>query len=659
LAVAGALCMCAWAGAAMSTPVPDGDTDGFVVLAMVPCLLVATLLVARLPGAAITRLLVVYTLCNLIPVALDAGRLWQEAHGGASVNHDAPLAEGTLLGWLAAWPWWVGTIPLIPVMMVVVPDGVPRAGLWRWVFIGQVAALVLMLPTLVDQADGATSQPLVMIGVPAGAFLLAGFMARTVSLFRMWSRADGERRLQLQPFVIAAGGLATWYLVGGVVNVLTSWPLWDDLSNGLFFGLTLAAIPTALAMAVLRHRLYGIEVLVNRAAVATLVSVILFGVYAAIAGATAELSGNGQGLDWGSVLAAGAVLALLAPVHRFASTSIDRLMFGDRDRPDRAMRHLADRLGEAVDPLDLPETIVTTVAETLRLPYVALDRAQEGGTPVRFSVGVEIPATTVALPISWAGEDLGALIVCPRTGESDLSEADRTLLADLARQSGPALFAARLALELADSRERLRLGRLEERAHIRRALHDSISPTLAGVAIAAAEAGRREPGDPQVARLLVGIERGARSGTDTLRALLDGLRPPGLADLGLVAAVEQRIEALAAASGISFRFDASADLGVIDPAAEEALYLVAAEAVTNVARHSGAHSCTVSIVRAPDVLELQVTDDGRGRSTTDLDGDGLNSARERILALGGQFRAAGEPAGGFRVHATVPQEPAP
>jgi signal transduction histidine kinase len=232
-------------------------------------------------------------------------------------------------------------------------------------------------------------------------------------------------------------------------------------------------------------------------------------------------------------------------------------------------------------------------------------------------------------------------------------------LADLARQSGPALFAARLALELADSRERLRLGRLEERAHIRRALHDSISPTLAGVAIAAAEARRREPGDPQVARLLVGIERGARSGTDTLRALLDGLRPPGLADLGLVAAVEQRIEVLAAASGISFRFDASADLGVIDPAAEEALYLVATEAVTNVARHSGAHSCTVSIVRDPDGLELQVTDDGRGRTTTDLDSDGLNSARERILALGGQFRAAGETAGGFRVHATVPQEPAP
>ena len=181
LAVCGVLCMCAWAAAAMTTPIPDGVTDGFVVLAMVPCLLVATLLVARLPGAAITRLLVVYTLCNLIPVALDAGRLWQEAHGGASVRHDAPLAEGTLLGWLAAGPWWVGTLPLIPVMMVVVPDGVPRAGLWRWVFVGQLAALVLMLPTLVDQADGTTSQPQALIGAPAGAFLLAAFLARTVS----------------------------------------------------------------------------------------------------------------------------------------------------------------------------------------------------------------------------------------------------------------------------------------------------------------------------------------------------------------------------------------------------------------------------------------------------------------------------------------------
>jgi signal transduction histidine kinase len=193
--------------------------------------------------------------------------------------------------------------------------------------------------------------------------------------------------------------------------------------------------------------------------------------------------------------------------------------FGDRDRPDEALRNLAARLGETVDPLEVPQTVVETVARALRLPFVALDRQTSTGPVRAASRGSEpTPGRVVVYPIGYGGERLAALLVAPRAGEDTVTAADRAVLADLAAQAGPALYAGRLAQELADSRERLRQGRLDERAHLRRALHDGVSPTLSGIAIAAAAARGRDPADPAVRRLLTRIEEEAGAGATSLRA---------------------------------------------------------------------------------------------------------------------------------------------
>ncbi len=501
------------------------------------------------------------------------------------------------------------------------------------------------------------AQPQALIGAPAGAFL-AAFLARTMSLVRMWARADGERRLQLQPFVIAAGGLATWYLVSGVVNVLTSWPLWDDLSNGLFFGLTLAAIPTALAMAVLRHGMYGIEVLVNRAAVATLVSVILFGVYAAIAGATAELSGNGQGLDWGPVLAAGAVLALLAPVHRFASTSIDRVMFGDRDRTDRAMEHLADRLGEAVDLSTSPRPSSRPSRTPCACPmWHSTDTrraARRSGSPwVRRSPPPLWPSRSPG-PGGAGGPDRLPSHGRIRSQRSRPNAAGRSRQAE---RPGAVCGAPRARTRRQPERLRFWVD-WRERAHIRRALHDSISPTLAGVAIAASEAGRRSrrPGGRTAA---LGHRTGCpirnrHTARPARRPAVRRQLPTSAWSPPWSSASRHWPQPAGSATGSPSPRNSKSST---QPLKKRSIWLPSRPSPTWCA--TPAHTCTVSVARARDMLELQVTDDGRGRATTDLDGDGLNSARDRILVLGGDFYAAGDPAGGFRVHATVPQEPTP
>ena len=414
----------------------------------------------------------------------------------------------------------------------------------------------------------------------------------------------------------------------------TSGGVLDNLSLAFILG----GLPTALGLSVLRHHLYGIAVVVNRVAVAAFASLLLFGTYAVAAVAVATAVGGPRELRWESVLPAAVAVAALGPAFRLAGTVVDRVMFGDRDRPDRALRSLARRLGQTVDPTEVPQTVVDTAADTLRLPFVALDRQGPDGLVRAASRGTASqPERVVALPISYGGERIGELLVAPRSGETELSAADRALMTDLAGQAGPALYAGRLVLDLADSRERLRQGQLEERARLRRALHDGLSPTLSGISLAAA-AGRDLPaGDPNVARLLSRIRDEAGSGALTLRALLADLRPPGLAELGLIPAIEQRAHQLAEPGALQIEVTTREPLPALEPDVEQATYLIVVELLTNVARHAAATSCTVEFAaNGPDLL-VRVSDDGRGLPADHRLGDGLRSAVERAESAGGRL----------------------
>ena len=476
---------------------------------------------------------------------------------------------------------------------------------------------------------------------------------------RQWWRSRGDRRTELTPFVATAAVLSAVYATEGLYVLVTG----DDelggpLVSAVMFALVLAALPCALGVSVLRHRLFGIEVVVNRAAVAALLSLLLFVVYAATATVVATATGGG-GPQWRPLLAAGVTVAALGPLYRVARALVDRAMFGDRDRPDRALRSLSASLSRAVDPFELPQLIVRTTAETLRLPFVALDRVSESsiGEPTErlAVVGREPgPDRVVRFEIAFGGDRLAQLSVGARAGQGALSSSDLVLLQDLARQAGPALYASSLVVELAQSRERLRRGWTEERVMMSRALHDSVSPTLAGIAIAAAAAQLRPPGDPAVVSLLGRIEHEAGAGSRTLKALLAGLRPPGLDDVGLVPALEDRAAELGSVTGLRFEIDAKEPLPTLDSRVEEVAYLVAVEAMSNVARHAAASRCRVHVSGADGRLQVEVTDDGEGPGSAHRDGDGLRSARERARACGGSFDFGPQELGGTRVVLTLP-----
>ncbi len=85
-----------------------------------------------------------------------------------------------------------------------------------------------------------------------------------------------------------------------------------------------------------------------------------------------------------------------------------------------------------------------------------------------------------------------------------------------------------------------------------------------------------------------------------------------------------------------------------------AAFRIVQEALTNVAKHAGPATATVTITYAGDVLEIDVEDDGRGRQDGIGTGSGINGMRERAAALGGELDAGPKPEGGFRVRARLP-----
>ena len=219
--------------------------------------------------------------------------------------------------------------------------------------------------------------------------------------------------------------------------------------------------------------------------------------------------------------------------------------------------------------------------------------------------------------MTFQGEDVGALVVGPRTGDS-FTTADRRLLEELARHAGAVVHATRLTWELQASRERLVTAQEEVRRRLRRDLHDGLGPTLAGAVFQVDIARDALPADAASADAQLGALRAQlQAAVESIRGMAYALRPPAL-DNGLVPALAEQVSSMnARGAGPHVTFTAPRFLPPLTPAVEVAAYRIAMEAVTNAARHSGARICAVRL-GLNGGLEVEVTDDGRaanGRSS--------------------------------------------
>ena len=243
----------------------------------------------------------------------------------------------------------------------------------------------------------------------------------------------------------------------------------------------------------------------------------------------------------------------------------------------------------------------------------------------------------LAVPIVFRGEVVGAFYLANKAG--GFTETDQRLVRDLADHAAVLIEHSRLY------EARRELSVLEERNRLARELHDALTQSLFGLRL------RLEADDVDGARSLLEDIFGE------LRSLILQLRPPALERDGLVASLAKHLDVVGRTHGITTRLDA-ASLGDVDPDAEQALFRIAQEALTNVVKHAGATSVTVHLERTSGAISLVVDDDGHGFDPADPAISarrlGLVSMHERAADLGGSLVVESEVGRGTSIRAEVP-----
>jgi two-component system NarL family sensor kinase len=383
-------------------------------------------------------------------------------------------------------------------------------------------------------------------------------------------------------------------------------------------------------VAILRYQLFDIRLVLARA---VLYLLLTLGVSGAYLGGVAAVDALARWVNAPLVTALAIALAF-NPVRVRLQRGVDRLLYGSRGDPVRAV----SRVGESLAAADLTGVLDAT-REALRLPYAALRR---DGRDVATS-GIP-PADQHVVPLPPDGE----LVVGVRRGEGRLSVADRDVLALLAAPLSIALRATTLAGEVQAARERLVGAREEERRRLHRDLHDGLGPTLTGAGFKADAAGNLVGTAPDEARALIaGLRADIGTAIADVRRVVYELRPPSLDELGLAGAIERYAE------GLPLRVTVAAPrLPALPAAVEVAAYRIATEALTNVARHAGARTARVELA-VDAAVRLSVADDGPGAAPW-RPGVGLSSISDRVGELGGSCSAGPGNDGGGLVTAVLP-----
>jgi len=553
--------------------------------------------------------------------------------------------------------------PSLVILLCIFPDGRFAPPWTRRLAVASLvyAPLSVLLFTTLSVS---VTAPASVVGV-LGWFAL--FFAGLYAQIRRYRFVSGPVQRQQTKWVIYGFGvavlfallpsLATVRLFGPPIGIPYHW--WAALGR-LCWVVSSAALPITLSFAVLRYRLYSIDLLINRTLVYGALTAGVVGLYVLLVGALGTLF-QAQSNLLIALLATGLVAALFQPLRDRLQRGVNRLFYGERDDPVEALARLGRRLETAL-PLDqvLP-TLVETIAQTLKLPYVAIHLPLQEGRPITAAYGTPVP-DVVRLPLVYQGTDTGELVAALRSPGSAFSPSEMRLLRNLARQAGSAAHSVRLAAELQRSRQQLVTAREEERRRLRRDLHDGLGATLAGLNLEAAAVRRSIRSDPAAAEAAVDeFRQDIRATIEDIRRLVYALRPPTLDQLGLAEAVRaQAAQCSREQSGVGLQItvEAPATLPPLPAAVEVAAYRIAQEALTNVVTHARARHCVVRL-QTGDVLQLEVEDDGVGmwNGRRAGSGFGLLSMRERAEELGGVCRIESAPGGGTLVSATLPLPP--
>jgi len=417
--------------------------------------------------------------------------------------------------------------------------------------------------------------------------------------------------------------------------------------------LVLLLIPLSIGIAILRFRLWDIDPIINRTLVYGALSFLTILFYVLTVGIFANYFRNNETNVVISFIATGVVAILFEPLRQQLQRAVNRLMYGERDDPATVLIRLSQRLDSALAPDSVLQTIVETLAQTLRLPYAAISLLDK---EPRFASTPNLPPSElIHLPLTHQTERVGQLILAPRAAGESFSPADMKLINIIAQQAGIAAYTVRLNNDLQKSRERLVTAQEEERRRLRRDLHDGVGPTLASLSQRIDTASEFVKSDPERSvQLLKDLKGQVKETVAEIRRLVYALRPPVLDEFGLVSAIREHVAPYTGPNGLQISFDTTEPMPSLPAAVEVAAYRIALEAFTNIVKHAGAGTCQIKIKIENNSLLLEVSDNGKGLSAESHAGVGFASIKERAAELGSECVIENIPTGGTRVSARLP-----
>ena len=607
-----------------------------------------------------------------------------------------------------------GSVPLLDVWAVIVehallafafisllfllyPDGRPPTRGWRWaqrvLFLGiGIAAVSYALdPGPLNNLVDSGIVYLNPIGIPAlkgiagaltalGTLLALGASLSTVVAVRgRFKRSSGEERQQMRWLVFVATVAGAVFLFGFVGGFLLEALAADgeefrilgvDPFDVIFtvFALTLVVgIPAAYLIAIFKHGLWDLDVVIKKALVALVLTLLIAGVGLGAIGVLGR-SALWEGDRTGALIGILAGLAIW-PLAGFSRRIANRVVFGRRAPPYQVLTEFSGRVGETYATEDVLPRMAQilgegTGAEHARVwLHVGGTLRPEAAWPANAAAREPVPLSGDELPtiegesgfeVSDRGELLGALSV-DMPASDPMNPSKERLVRDLASQAGLVLRNVRLIEELRASRQRLVAAQDEERRKLERDLHDGAQQQLVALAVQLKLARMMVERDPAKAGdMLDALQTSASDTLEDLRDLARGIYPPLLADKGLAVAIEA--QARRAAVPTTVRAD---DVGRYPREVEAAVYFSCLEALNNVAKYAEASSATVSLSQANETLTFSVADDGVGFDTSNVvRGTGLQGIADRLDAIGGDVRVLSVPGEGTTVTGAVPAEAA-
>ncbi len=642
-----------YAVASRHVPLPGQSFGprGFATVLAIELAILGLVLATKRPGNPIGWLALAAGLGAGLQELADGYAIWAVAGHGSSTVLARLAAIGEDWIWLASFGLGALVLPLFP-------DGRPLSRRWGiWIAIcaaGTAAAIVGYALSTHPLVFEGVSNP---IGVPGAsqvasvgvAFFLLLLVTGLASLVIRLRGSTGDEHEQMK-WLAASTGLVVamfvaYLLVYGIAGTQGA------LGNVLEAAIVLAiyTIPVSIGIAILKYRLYDIDVVIKKALIALMLAVLLGAVsllVVATLGQVALWRGTPKGV---SVLVGIVIGVAFVPVLRLSRRIADRVVYGRRATPYEVLSTFSSRVADTYSIDDvLPRLTQILAAATGATSARVLVRI---GSDLQEVAAYGTPGgDEVSTPVVHQGEELGALVMAFPANDP-IDPPKQTLITNMAQQAGLVLRNVRLVEELRASRQRIVAAQDARARKLERDIHDGAQQQLVALAVKQRLLTGLIGTDDERARAIAdGLVSETNDALENLRDLARGIYPPLLADKGLSAA----LEAQARRAPVPVSVDAEG-VDRYGQDVEAAVYFSCLEALQNVAKYANASSATIRLAQTNGHLEFEVTDDGAGfdTATTGL-GSGLRGMADRLAAVGGEVTVRSSPSEGTTVAGRLP-----